>query len=194
MAASSYYSVPRFLDEIANGDGCFICGAKPGTKNFNREHVIPDWVLRDRCLHSGNIALPNTGAVMYGRHAVPCCEERDNKMGQIFETPVSDAFARGAGGCKGADPKRRRTSSLALARTHFPQGAIKRRDLRSRLGGSRVQIERREAYKRLRQSGLMRQDLTSVRLAPMVYVAGVVGATIIDESRMRSIANACCLI
>jgi hypothetical protein len=39
------YSAPRFLAEIRYGDGCFICGAKPGTKEFNNEHVIPNWVL-----------------------------------------------------------------------------------------------------------------------------------------------------
>jgi len=89
------YSVPRFLDEIANGDGCFICGAMPGTKKFNREHVIPDWVLRDRGLHSGNIALPNKGAVMYGCYTVPCCAECNTKMAQVFEDPISNAFSRG---------------------------------------------------------------------------------------------------
>ena len=89
------YSVTRFLDEIANGNECFICGAKSGTKQFNREHVIPDWVLRDRGLHSGNIALPNKGAVMYGRYTVPCCSECNTKMATIFENPISDAFARG---------------------------------------------------------------------------------------------------
>jgi hypothetical protein len=62
------YSVTRFLDEIANGDGCFICGAKPGTKEFNREHVVPDWVLRDRGLHSGNIALPNRSGHVWPLH------------------------------------------------------------------------------------------------------------------------------
>jgi hypothetical protein len=92
------YSVPRFLDEIANGDYCFICGAEPGTTGFNREHVIPDWVLRDRGLHSGNIALPNSGAVMYGRYTVPCCAGCNTKMAQIFEDPISDAFARGWAG------------------------------------------------------------------------------------------------
>jgi hypothetical protein len=53
------FSVPRFLAETGSGDGCFICGAKPGTKEFNNEHMIPDWVQRDRGLHSGNIVLPN---------------------------------------------------------------------------------------------------------------------------------------
>src|SRR5690349_2335761 len=89
------FSVPRFLSEIENGDGCFICGAKPGTKEFNDEHVIPDWVLRDRGLHSGNLVLPNAAAFMYGRFVVSCCKDCNEKMANIFEEPISAAFARG---------------------------------------------------------------------------------------------------
>jgi hypothetical protein len=89
------FSVPRFLAEIEKGDGCFICGAKPGTKEFNDEHVIPDWVLRDRGLHSGNVVLPNAAAFMYGRYVVPCCRDCNEKMANIFEEPISAAFAQG---------------------------------------------------------------------------------------------------
>ena len=89
------FSVPRFLAEIENGDGCFICSAKPGTKEFNNEHVIPDWVLRDRGVHSGKIVLPNSEPFMYGHYVVPCCKECNGKMADIFEEPISRAFARG---------------------------------------------------------------------------------------------------
>jgi hypothetical protein len=89
------FSVPRFLAEIADGDGCFICGAKPGTKAFNEEHVVPDWVLRDRGLHSGNIVLPNSASFMYGRYVVPCCKDCNETMAEMFEVPISIAFARG---------------------------------------------------------------------------------------------------
>jgi hypothetical protein len=89
------FSMPRFLAEIENGSGCFICGAKPGTKEFNNEHVIPDWVLRDRGLHSSNVVLPNAAALMYGRYVVPSCKDCNEKMATIFEEPISAAFARG---------------------------------------------------------------------------------------------------
>jgi hypothetical protein len=89
------FSVERFLDEIANGDSCFICGAKPGEKEFNSEHVIPDWVLRNRGLHSGSIVLPNKASITYGRCVIRCCQECNENMANIFEVPISEAFARG---------------------------------------------------------------------------------------------------
>jgi hypothetical protein len=73
----------------------FSRGAKPGTKEFNNEHVIPEWVLRDRDLHLRTITLPNSAAVMYGRFVVPCCKDCNEKMGVTFETPISAAFAEG---------------------------------------------------------------------------------------------------
>jgi hypothetical protein len=136
------YSVPRFLDEIANGDGCFICGAKPGTKEFSREHVVPDWVLRDRALHSGNISLPNKGAVMYGRYTVPCCAGCNGKMAEIFEAPISDAFARG---WKGVTDLIRKDGGRLLWRwlaLIFFKAHVKHRDLRwhlnRNLGDARI--------------------------------------------------------
>lgn len=89
------YSVPRFLAEIRDGDGCFICGAKPGSKEFNNEHVIPNWVLRDGRLHSGNITMPNRAGFMYGRLVIPCCKDCNEQMAAIFEVPISAAFANG---------------------------------------------------------------------------------------------------
>jgi hypothetical protein len=136
------YSVPRFLDEIANGEGCFICGAMPETKEFNREHVVPDWVLRDRDLHSGSIALPNKGAVMYGRYTVPGCKECNTKMAEIFENPISDAFANGFEGVMDLvrkDGGRLLWHYLALI---FFKAHLKHRDLRwhlnPNLGDARI--------------------------------------------------------
>jgi hypothetical protein len=124
------YSVTRFINEIANGDGCFICGAKPGTKKFNQEHVIPDWVLRDRGLHSGNIALPNNGAVMYGRYSVPCCVDCNTQMAQIFETPISAAFAGGLEGVMGLIRKDRGHLLWHWLALIFLKAHLKHRELR----------------------------------------------------------------
>jgi len=49
------YSVTRFLDEIANGDGCFICGAKPGTKEFRKLLNSFPWFWRRRWSSSWTI-------------------------------------------------------------------------------------------------------------------------------------------
>ena len=60
--------------------------------------MIPDWVLRDGQLHSGNIALPNKGELRYGCYTGPCCVDCNTQMGKIFEDPIREAFARGLGG------------------------------------------------------------------------------------------------
>jgi hypothetical protein len=68
------FGLQDFLDNIAKGDCCFICGANPGSKQFNDEHVIPDWILRKFNLHSKFINLPNGTRFNYGQYKVPCCE------------------------------------------------------------------------------------------------------------------------
>ena len=47
----------RFIREIGEGNCCFICGANPGSKAFNDDRVIPDWVLAKHGLHSNRITL-----------------------------------------------------------------------------------------------------------------------------------------
>jgi len=95
------FSLSRFQSEIAEGDGCFVCGAKQGTKEFSDEHVISDWVLRDRGLHSGNLVLPNKKSFMYGRYVVPCCKDCNGRMAEIFEDKISNAFSQGYEGVVG---------------------------------------------------------------------------------------------
>ena len=95
-----YFSVDRFISEIAKGDACFICGGKPTEKPFNDEHVLPAWILRKHALHSGKIALPNSADFMYGRYVIPCCTECNSRMSEIFEAPISAAFEQGYQGVR----------------------------------------------------------------------------------------------
>jgi hypothetical protein len=81
-------------------------------------------------LHSGNITLPNKGAVMYGRYTVPCCAESNTQMAKIFETPIGAASARGRKGVTelvAKDGGRLLWHWLALI---FLKGHLKHRDLR----------------------------------------------------------------
>lgn len=94
------FSVHRFISEIAQGHVCFICGADPTTKQFNNEHVIPDWVLRRYALHSGRVIMPNSAELAYGRYVIPCCVECNAAMSEFLEGPISEAFE---GGCKGLE-------------------------------------------------------------------------------------------
>jgi len=84
-----FFGLEQFLDDIAKGECCFICGAKPDSKEFNDEHVIPNWILRKYHLHGKYITLPNGTKFAYGQYKVPCCSECNSELGDIYEKPIS---------------------------------------------------------------------------------------------------------
>ena len=84
-----FFSKDRFVDDICLGCCCFICGAEPGSKPFNDEHVIPEWVLRKFNLFDRAITLPNGTTVKYGRYKVPCCQNCNSLMGRQIEERMS---------------------------------------------------------------------------------------------------------
>ena len=87
------FSFEHFITDIVKGKACFLCGTLPGTKNFNDEHIIPDWLLRKFDLHSLKIKLPNAAPVPYGSFKIPCCQDCNTLLGEIIEKPVSKLFA-----------------------------------------------------------------------------------------------------
>lgn len=90
-----FFSVERFIEDIANGDCCFICGAKRHSKIFNDEHVIPDWILRKYNLQNDNIILPNRKTIKYSQYKVPCCQECNSMLSEKFEKPISSVVSQG---------------------------------------------------------------------------------------------------
>ncbi|HXE89916.1 MAG TPA: hypothetical protein VNK82_03035 [Terriglobales bacterium] len=92
------FSLHRFISEIATGDHCFICGAKPGTAPFNDEHVLPDWILKRYKLHDKTITIPNNTGLRYGQMKIPCCVECNSTMGSNIEKPMSEMFSQGTEG------------------------------------------------------------------------------------------------
>lgn len=90
-----FFSKDRFVNDICLGRCCFICGAQPGSKVFNDEHVIPEWVLRKFNLFNRTITLPNGGAVKYGRFKVPCCQDCNSLMGRQIEERISKVVNAG---------------------------------------------------------------------------------------------------
>jgi len=89
-----FFGLEHFKNEIAIGNSCFICGAKEGSKVFNDEHVIPDWILRRYNLHSSRITLPNKQKFKYGQYKIPCCKECNSDLGEIYEKPLSELFSQ----------------------------------------------------------------------------------------------------
>ncbi|HVV65682.1 MAG TPA: hypothetical protein VHC42_09440 [Rhizomicrobium sp.] len=83
-----YFSTSRFISDIAEGSCCFVCGATPGSKPFNDEHVLPEWVLRRYNLFDRTVGLPNFTSFRYDRYKVPCCGECNSLMGRTIEQPM----------------------------------------------------------------------------------------------------------
>src|SRR4051812_24674970 len=83
-----YFSTQRFEQDICLGGCCFICGAQPGSKPFNNEHILPDWLLGEYGLYDRTITLPNAQRMRYGSYTVPCCEDCNTLMGREIEQPV----------------------------------------------------------------------------------------------------------
>mgnify|MGYP003625524151 CR=1 FL=1 len=90
-----FFSARRFVDDICLGDCCLICGARPGTKPFNDEHVIPDWMLRRYQLHARLLTVSNGQQFRYDRLTIPCCAECNSLMGRNIEMPMSELVRAG---------------------------------------------------------------------------------------------------
>lgn len=91
-----FVSVDRFKDCVCRGKVCFLCAKnKP---DFTKEHIVPDWLLRECGLHSQWITLPNGTKIQYGKYVVPCCEACNRFMGEHLEGRVSEAIKQGIPG------------------------------------------------------------------------------------------------
>jgi hypothetical protein len=91
-----FFSKDRFVNDICLGRCCFICGATPGSKTFNDEHVIPEWLLRHFNLFDRTLNLPNGETVQYSRYKVPCCADCNAFMGQQIEQRISNVVRIGS--------------------------------------------------------------------------------------------------
>lgn len=89
------FSCDQFVEDICQGDCCFICGARPGTKPFNGEHVIPRWLLKRFALFKRDLVLFDGQVRTYGSYKMPCCAECNSLLGARVETPVSKLLAGG---------------------------------------------------------------------------------------------------
>lgn len=95
-----FCSVDRFLANVCQGQHCFICDRTGREVVFNKEHILPDWLLKQFGLHGGSVTLPNRELHHYGTYKIPCCVECNNRLSKHFEIPISAAFAGGLVGVK----------------------------------------------------------------------------------------------
>lgn len=85
----------RFARDIGRGACCLICGATPGSKPFNNEHILPRWVLRRYRLFDERIRLPNDTDLPYRGYTLPCCKDCNSTMSRALEKPVQRLFEGG---------------------------------------------------------------------------------------------------
>ena len=90
-----FYPIDNFIDEICGSANCFICGKSRAEIRFNKEHVLPDWLLRKHNLHSSKINMVNKKNFTYGKYVVPCCHECNSEMGAKIEKKVRELLESG---------------------------------------------------------------------------------------------------
>ena len=91
-----YFSKERFVRDICLGQCCFICGISQSETVFNREHVLPKWLLSRFNLFSSTVKLMNTTTFRYDRLTLLCCKACNEMMGELIEKPMSEVVAGGA--------------------------------------------------------------------------------------------------
>ena len=90
-----FFSIPRFLEDICQADHCFVCGTSVNGIDLEKEHVLPDWLLRRHGLFDNTIGLPNGNRVKYPLYKVPCCVTCNRNLGRLLEEPVSAMLTKG---------------------------------------------------------------------------------------------------
>jgi hypothetical protein len=89
-----FISFERFLTDISIGNNCFLCG-KHYSSGKSKEHVIPNWILREFDLHDKYVTLPNGTKLRYSSYVVPCCDSCNGILSKELEEPISRLFAKG---------------------------------------------------------------------------------------------------
>ena len=80
-----YFHPEDFIQQIVLENGCFICGAKLGTKVFNDEHILPNWLLSKYNLHNKTVSLPNSVEYTYSKYKISCCQDCNYELSKHFE-------------------------------------------------------------------------------------------------------------
>lgn len=89
-----HWSPSRLNRLVSTDNTCFLCGRDRSTTDFDEEHVLPQWILRDFNLKNEKVALPNNQLVPYYKYKIPCCERCNKWFGRNLETPMKNIVAR----------------------------------------------------------------------------------------------------
>lgn len=88
------FSFNDFISKIVKGKCCFICGAEPNSKEFNSEHIIPKWILKNYGTSDSFMVLPNHTEIKNSKYLIPCCKDCNSGLGRILENPMSSLLQK----------------------------------------------------------------------------------------------------
>lgn len=78
------------LDEHA----CFLCGDDVRHKG-TKEHVFPQWLLKDYNLRHEQLTLLNGSLIRYNQLTIPCCSECNNNSLSSLEKKIKESVLKG---------------------------------------------------------------------------------------------------
>jgi hypothetical protein len=90
-----FTSIELFTNLVSRDDICFLCHETSIDKEFNQEHVIPNWVQNLCGLSDKYIKLPNETKFPYKNYKISCCKECNSFLGDCYESPISRAVSKG---------------------------------------------------------------------------------------------------
>jgi hypothetical protein len=89
-----FFYIEDFIQKIVIENNCFICGTNPNDKEFNDEHIIPNWILAKYNLYDKQITLTDATKFNYGQYTIPCCKECYSELGEKIELPISNLLKK----------------------------------------------------------------------------------------------------
>lgn len=123
---SSAQGPAPFFDQDVSGNACFLCGtplvdkagddASPAGSVRTREHVVPQWILRDHEMFDQALTLPNKTLLSYRQVVIPACRTCNSGHLKTIEDAVAAAFRSGTAAVRQLD---RRVLYLWLAKMYY---------------------------------------------------------------------------
>jgi len=94
----TFVSISAFESDVCSLNVCFLCTKSLNSQNQNKEHIIPNWILKRFDLHNETVNLPNDSKYKYNQYVIPCCIECNSLLSTELETPLSKMFSGGFNG------------------------------------------------------------------------------------------------
>lgn len=82
------------IKKIFRQNLCPFCSTKITKENRSREHIFPDWLLKECSLYDRKLTLTNGTAIPYRKVLIPCCKKCNNNLGSMLENNIQNLFKK----------------------------------------------------------------------------------------------------